>query len=243
MLAYTKEGTGPAIVFIHGFLSGGHGFDYIFNDLVATNTVVVVDLPGIGQSKIEKENYSIVDYATEVEAVLQHEGIEEAVWVGHSMGGYIGLAAADEKLTKMKQLILLFSSDLADSPEAIEKRDKQKQQLKTDGVAPFVDSLIENFFPEGTPTEPIEFMRNVAKDATVEGMVHQLTAMQGRKNRSHFIETTNLPIVIIEGTNDKIVAPIQTDGPSVQTIKIPAGHFGMAEKPDLVIDAIRMALR
>lgn len=242
MLAYRKEGTGPAIVFIHGFLSGGHSFDAIVNDLAATNTVVVVDLPGIGSSEIIREQYSIEDYAKEVTEVLQQEGIDEAVWVGHSMGGYIALAAADEKIAKMKQLILLFSSDLADSPEAIDKREKQKQQLKNDGVDSFVDELIVNFFPEGTPDEPINFMRKVAKDATVDGMIHQLSAMQGRKERSEFIENAEIPIVIIEGTNDSIVPPIETDGPSVKRVRVSTGHFGMAEKPDLVIDAIRMVL-
>lgn len=242
MLAYRKEGTGPAIVFIHGFLSGGHSFDAIVNDLAATNTVVVVDLPGIGSSEIIREQYSIEDYAKEVTEVLQQEGIDEAVWVGHSMGGYIALAAADEKIAKMKQLILLFSSDLADSPEAIDKREKQKQQLKNDGVDSFVDELIVNFFPEGTPDEPINFMRKVAKDATVDGMIHQLSAMQRRKERSEFIENAEIPIVIIEGTNDPIVPPIETDGPSVKRVRVSTGHFGMAEKPDLVIDAIRMVL-
>lgn len=242
MLAYTKEGTGPAIVFIHGFLSGGHSFDAIVNDLAATNTVLVVDLPGIGSSEILKEQYTIEDYAKEVKEVLDQEGIEEAIWVGHSMGGYIALAAADEKIAQMKQLILLFSSDLADIPEAVEKREKQKEQLKQYGVDPFVDELIGNFFPEGTPAEPIEFMRKVAKDATVEGMVHQLSAMQQRKERSAFIEQATIPIIIIEGTNDKIVPAIETDGPNVKRVRVSTGHFGMAEKPDLVIDAIRMVL-
>lgn len=242
MLAYTKDGTGPALVIIHGFLSGGRSFDAIVNDLVATNTVIVVDLPGIGSSEVLNEQYSIVDYAKEVTEVLHQEGIDEAVWIGHSMGGYIALAAADEGIAKMKQLILLFSSDLADSPEAIEKREKQKQQLSVDGVDSFVDELIVNFFPKGTSEEAINFMREVAKDATVEGMTHQLTAMQGRVSRSEFIEKTTIPITIIEGINDTIVAPIETDGPTVKRVRVSTGHFGMAEKPDLVVDAIRMVL-
>ncbi|MBQ0137785.1 MAG: alpha/beta hydrolase [Kurthia sp.] len=242
MLAYTKSGTGTPIVFIHGFLSGGRSFDAIVDDLAATHTVIVVDLPGIGKSEMEQKEYSIVDYAKEINNVLLYEEIEEAVWVGHSMGGYIALAAADEKIAQVKQLILLFSSDLADAKEAIEKRENQKRQLEKDGVAPFVDSLIENFFPEGTPTEPIDFMREVAKDATIEGMVQQLSAMQGRKERSEYIEKATIPLTIIEGTNDKIVPPIETDGPNVQRVKVSTGHFGMAEKPDLVIDAIRMVL-
>lgn len=242
MLAYTKKGVGTPIVFIHGFLSGGRSFDAIVDDLAATNTVIVVDLPGIGASKVEKDSYSIVDYAKEINQVLAKEGIDEAIWIGHSMGGYIALAAADEKIASIKQLILLFSSDLADTEQAIEKREGQKQLLKTDGVDVFVDSLIENFFPEGTAKEPIEFMRSVAKDATVDGMVHQLSAMQGRKERSSFIENASIPIVLIEGTKDTIVPPIETDGPMVKCVKVSTGHFGMAEKPDLVTDAIRMVL-
>lgn len=242
MLAYKKKGTGVPIVFIHGFLSGGRSFDAIVDDLAATNTVIVVDLPGIGKSEVEQSEYSIVDYANEINKVLQHESIEEAVWLGHSMGGYIALAAADEKIAKVQQVILLFSSDLADSLAAIDKRENQKRQLEKDGVAPFVDGLIKNFFPEGTPTEPIDFMREVAKGATVEGMVHQLTAMQGRQERSEYIKKASIPVTIIEGTKDTIVPPIETDGPNVQRVKVAVGHFGMAEKPDLVVDAIRMVL-
>lgn len=242
MLAYTKKGTGPAVVFIHGFLSGSKGFNAILEELSTTNTVIAVDLPGIGESKVENDTYTIVNYAEEVEKVLQQENIKEATWVGHSMGGYIALAAADEKIANVNRLVLLFSNDLADSEQAIEKRDKQKETIKKDGVNAFVDSMIENFFPENTPQAPIEYMRGVAKEATVDGMVHQLSAMQTRKQRSNFIENAEIPVIIIEGTLDKIVPAIETDGPNVKRISVETGHFGMAENPVLVIDALRQGL-
>lgn len=243
MITYTKRGEGPPIVFIHGFLSGASSFEYVVEDLAATNTIISVDLPGIGASNIkEGHTYTVEDYAREIQEVLAQEGIEEATWLGHSMGGYVALAAADERIAQVNQLILLFSSDLADGEEAIAKREKQKKQIEEEGVSKFVDGMIGNFFPEDAPEEAIEFMRAVAKDATVEGMVQQLAAMQSRKDRSKFIENAKVPISIIEGTNDKILPPIETDGPNVQRVRIPTGHMGMAEKPALVIDAVRMML-
>lgn len=242
LLAYKKQGTGPAIVFVHGFLSGGHSFDFIIEDLAATHTVYVVDLPGIGESQIEKSDYQVEDYAKEVAEVLEQEGVDEAVWVGHSMGGYVALAAVDEKIAPVSQLVLLFSSDLADGEEAREKREKQKGEIREKGVDVFVDSMIENFFPEGSSEESIDYMRKVAKYATPEGMVYQLTAMQQRPERTTVITEGVIPVAIIEGTNDSIMKPIETDGPNVQKVRIPTGHMGMVEKPALVIDAIRMVL-
>ncbi|GEK32481.1 alpha/beta fold hydrolase [Kurthia sibirica] len=239
MLAYKRKGQGQPLVFIHGFLSGGQSFQFVADDLSAHYDVIVVDLPGIGRSVMEKTQYTIEQYAEQIEELLQSMGVYKAIWIGHSMGGYIALAAAQQKIAHMKQLVLLFSGVGADSEEAKKKRQSQQQEIAEQGTEAFVDRMINNFFPPNSPQEAIEFMRNVAKDATADGMDNELWAMQHRVDQQQFINTTTLPIAIIEGANDDIMPKINTTNQSIQRIEVPTGHFGMAENPQAVAAALK----
>ncbi|MDW8466212.1 MAG: alpha/beta fold hydrolase [Chloroherpetonaceae bacterium] len=101
----TRKGNGTPLVLIHGLASNAGFWRYNLADLRQRGfRVIALDLPGYGKSgKAYSTPYSMQFFAETVRALLQHLGIQKAVWVGHSMGGQISLTAA-----------LLF-------PEAIEK--------------------------------------------------------------------------------------------------------------------------
>ncbi|MDI7742052.1 alpha/beta hydrolase [Lysinibacillus fusiformis] len=238
MLRYKREGKGETLVLVHGFLGAKEVFNRVMTDLTKKYDVIAVDLPGHGESKIERANYTVYDYAKEVANVLQKEDVSEATWLGHSLGGYIVLAALEQKIAPIKSAILAYSSDLADTEEQKEKRTKQQQEIPALGVETFVDQVIEAFFSEKASKEIIDQARSIAYQASEEGLVAALEAMKTRSNQHHLIEQTNCPILVIEGSQDKIVKPIKTSNSRIQKIKTNTAHLGMLEDPQSVVKAI-----
>jgi len=238
MLQYIRKGKGETLVLVHGFLGAKEIFSSVMADLTEKYDVIAVDLPGHGQSMVEKEKYTVYDYANEVANVLRHEDVSEATWLGHSLGGYIVLAALEQKVAPIKRAILAYSSDSADSGEQKEKRTKQQQEIPSIGVEAFVDKLIEAFFSENASKEIIDHARHIAYRASEEGLIVALEAMKTRADQHDLIEQTNCPILVIEGTQDKIVKPIISTNPSIQKIETNTAHLGMLEDPQGFVKAI-----
>lgn len=242
MLHYTRtgKGTGDSLVLIHGFLGAKEIFQEVNEELSSHFDVISVDLPGHGKSKLEKENYSVYDYAKSIAEVLQHENIQESIWLGHSLGGYITLAAIEGEIANIKRAILAYSSDSSDTDEQREKRTKQQLQIPEIGVKNFVDSIIGNFFSDNANEEMINVARKIAYEATQEGLIVALEAMKTRPNQQQFVEQTTTPILVIEGSKDKVVKSIQSSNPNVQKTSTNSGHLGMLEDPKNFLNAIKV---
>ena len=222
MLNFTRKGSGDVIVLVHGLLGGIAIFDKIITPLTDRFDVIAIDLPGHGKSEIPEGEYTMDRYAEDIFEVLTAELVDTAYWIGHSMGGYITLAALEKQNKNIKKAILLYSSDAPDNEEQIKKRTKQQQEIINDGVGAYVDGIIHNFLAPEAKTEDILFAKEVAHEAKAEGLVAALDAMKARKNQQTLINTTTTPILVIEGEQDKVVTPIETSNPNNLLI-IPKG--------------------
>lgn len=84
---YVNYGKGDeALVLIHGWTQNADAWRDNVADLAARNRVVVVELPGHGQSDKPQVTYSMDYFARAVEAVLRDAKVKRAVLAGHSMG-------------------------------------------------------------------------------------------------------------------------------------------------------------
>lgn len=238
MLHYVRQGSGKTIVLIHGFLGGSSMFKELMDKLAAHFDVIAIDLPGHGKSEIEVEAYTVESYAEAVIEVLHHEKIEQAIWLGHSMGGYITLAAMADELFPITKAILLHSTVNEDTEEVKEKRTNQQLEIKKDGVDAFVGEVLPNFLAPQNTDSLLADARAIAIEASIEGLVAALEAMKARPKRDSFINETSTPILIIEGAHDKVVPTIQTNNEAVTKVVVNSGHLGMLEDVDGVYEAI-----
>jgi pimeloyl-ACP methyl ester carboxylesterase len=104
---YEASGQGPAIVFLHSFLCDGRMFAHQVAALRRRWRVINVDLRGHGRSGPALTPVTFYDFAEDVIAVLDAEGIEEAVWAGLSMGGFTALRAALTRPQRVAALVLM----------------------------------------------------------------------------------------------------------------------------------------
>ncbi len=117
-LNYVDQGQGPAIVMIHGIAGNLQNFTYgLATPLAQTHRVICIDRPGYGYSKRSfNADTSLEAQADIIVSLLDHLQIESAVFVGHSLGGTISLAAAQRHPDRVRALALI--APLTHLPEA-----------------------------------------------------------------------------------------------------------------------------
>ena len=84
---YVNYGKGEeALVLIHGWTQSADAWRDNVADLSKRNRVIVLELPGHGQSDKPQTTYSMDYFARAVDAVMRDAKVKRAVLVGHSMG-------------------------------------------------------------------------------------------------------------------------------------------------------------
>jgi pimeloyl-ACP methyl ester carboxylesterase len=106
-------GEGDAVVFIHGL--SGAWVNWLENIpyFARNHRVIAMDLPGFGHSPMPAEEISMSGYGRIVDELLGTLGIERAVIVGNSMGGFIGAEVAIRFSTRVEKLVLVSAAGLS----------------------------------------------------------------------------------------------------------------------------------
>ena len=110
---YESGGSGsPALVFIHGWNCDRSYWSAQLPFFAATHQVVAIDLAGHGDSGINREEWSMVNFGADVAAVADALQLEDIIIVGHSMGGPVALEAA--RLLKERVKMVIGADTLSD---------------------------------------------------------------------------------------------------------------------------------
>ena len=102
-----RTGTGPAVVLVHGIADDSSIWAPTVAALSADCACTAIDLPGHGRSPTptEASAYERETLLASIDEVLTDTG--PAVLVGHSLGGYLGLAHAITRPGVLRGLVLV----------------------------------------------------------------------------------------------------------------------------------------
>ncbi len=95
------------ILYLHGWGQNIEMMEPIANPFRDTNRVIILDLPGFGESEKPKEAWELIDYVSMLHALLSSLKIEKPNIVGHSFGGKLAILYAS--LYEVKRVVLLAS--------------------------------------------------------------------------------------------------------------------------------------
>ncbi len=101
------SGAGPAVVLVHGMGDSGAVWAGAVEALDADFACTSIDLPGHGRSPAPRERaaYEREAVLASIDAVLARTG--PAVYVGHSLGGYLGLVHCLTRPGVVRGLVLV----------------------------------------------------------------------------------------------------------------------------------------
>ncbi|MFZ2323341.1 MAG: alpha/beta hydrolase [Ignavibacteriaceae bacterium] len=106
-ISYIDQGNGDkTIILVHGLASNAGFWRYNIPALSKKYRVIAVDLPGYGKSQKGEYTYSMSFYADQIKKLIDELKLKNVVYVGHSMGGQIGIVLAIKYPTLLHKLIL-----------------------------------------------------------------------------------------------------------------------------------------
>ncbi len=237
-ISYSDSGKGTAVILLHGFLENQQMWDNYVSVFAKKNRVITIDLLGHGKTECLGYIHSMEDNADVVHAVLTKLHIRKAIFVGHSMGGYVALAFAESYPDYIKALVLLNSTSRADSDERKLNRNRAIKAVKQ-SFSNFISLSIANLFSEENRErlkEKIEIVKNEALKTPLQGIVASLEGMKIRMDREVLLHLTPYPKMLILGKKDPVLNYEenleQIEETDVQLVTFADGHMSHIENEE-----------
>ena len=250
MLHHEISGNGKKpLVLLHGFMENTTIWDEMEAHLSKDFTLIKIDLPGHGKSKVYQEIHTVELMAEKVKEVIDALKLEKINLLGHSLGGYVSLAFAENFPEILESMTLFFSTTVAD--------DEEKKEIRTRSIAvidenfeTFVKTSIPNLFSNNEKDileGKIELAKNIAKSTNKEGVKAAQLGMAERPDRTEILENLDAKILIIAGKYDNAVKTenllkIIPEKTNIKTYVLDCGHNGHWEKPTICAEIINTEL-
>ena len=247
-ITYTDKGAGHIVVFVHGFCESKEIWTSFTEKLIPSYRVVCIDLPGFGESMLDQDAISMEWFADELQRLLKLLHITHFTYVGHSLGGYVGLAFAEKYASQLLGLCLFHSTAYADSEERKANRDKTVAFIYKYGADMFTQSFIEPLFllkNRAALKNEIAELKAIAKQSSPKGIIATTLAMRDRVDRTQVLASLNIPVLLIGGKNDATIPidKLKEQAALSDTIELAAiedcGHMGMYEQKEKTVAALK----
>ncbi|HUX94123.1 MAG TPA: alpha/beta hydrolase [Bacteroidales bacterium] len=239
---YSDSGSGKAIVLIHGFLETMKVWEKFAERLSPHFRVIVIDLPGHGQSDPAGDINTMEIFAEAIRELLDVSGVSKAFLVGHSMGGYATLAFVQLFPEYISGYSLFHSHPVADIPETIEKRKLNIKIIEEGRKEIMIPDFVRGLYAKTNLEkfrEAIEISVKIASTTADNTIIADLKGMMARPSRAEVITKSKVPFLWILGTMDShinhetILQNIRLPENSQVVILKNSGHMGFIEEEEL----------
>ena len=203
-ICYSVEGTGKAVVLLHGFLENMDIWDRFSQELSKKYKVVLIDLLGHGGSSMLAETHSMELMANAVNSTLEALQVDDCVMIGHSMGAYVSLAYAEMFTDKLTGLGIFHSHAAADTTEGKINRGRAIQIVK-ENHKDFISAFIPDLFTKKNQEilyEEIAILQKASRLISKESVVASLDGMRHRADKLKLLSSLRIPIMFIIGKQD-----------------------------------------
>jgi pimeloyl-ACP methyl ester carboxylesterase len=238
-IGYDDVGVGMPVAFVHGFPHNRTLWAPQVGALVDRARCIAPDLRGFGESS-KHGPFTIDQFADDLAMLLGELGIERAVIVGLSMGGYIALAFWRRHRSLVRALVLADTRAGADSEDTRAKRLALIETARTRGSGAVADAQITGMVGKTTrENRPalIDSVHRMLESAPVDGIVGALEAMMSRLDSTSTLATIDVPTLVVVGDED-VLTPVKEAeilhegirGSRLEVI-VRAGHVSNLERP------------
>lgn len=246
-IAYQEEGNDKqeTIVLLHGFCGSSAYWSKVLPALSQSYRVVAVDLRGHGSSAAPDEPYTMERFAEDLSLLADKLEWGQVHLFGHSLGGYVTLAFAQKYADKLKSFGLIHSTGYPDDEAAKANRDKGAENIRENGMEPFIKALVPKLFAPGHVSampDDVRLAKEIGFATKPTGAIQTLKAMRDREDRNEVLRSTKLPVLLVAGREDQIIPSEKTfiiNGQNVEQVMLGhSGHMGMLEEPNALTEAI-----
>lgn len=200
---YTDSGgDGPVIIWSHGFLMDHTMFDEQVAAFSADYRCIAWDERGFGATRATAP-FTYYDSADDAVALLDHLGVESAIFAGMSQGGFLSMRAALTHPDRVRGLILIDTQAGQEDPEVVEGYKGMMAHWMSDAplgdVGQFVAGLIL-----GTP-ELTEVWIPIWESRRADFTQYVADCLLGRDDITPRVAEISCPAIVIHGDNDQAI--------------------------------------
>lgn len=246
------SGSGLPVVFLHPTPLDGDYWRPMLGDLSGIRAVVP-DLRGHGRSELggglpaggfslvpDAPVLTIEQLAADVAALLDHLELNEAVFVGCSIGGYVLLELWRRIAERIKALAFVCSKPQPDTEAGLAKRAATIRQIRDQGTAAFFDGLSQTLLGatarERRPAIADEVRAHMT--LTPEAVIAVQAGLACRPDSALTVATVDVPVLAICGGEDAAATQAEMErfnaapGGCEFHLLPNAGHFAAYEQPE-----------
>lgn len=249
-MAYTVDGDqGPWLVMSHSLGCDVTMWDEQIAALATRYRVLRYDTRGHGRSEATEGAYTLDTLAADALALMDHVGVDRAVWVGFSMGGMIGQTFALKHPQRLLGLVLAdTTSEHHATPHAV-----WEERIRTaleQGMAPLVQPAIGRWFTQAfrqSHPEAVAPVTRTIASTSPWGWAGCCAAIASTHTTERLHEIA-CPVLVIVGEHD-IGTPLAASltmhrhlPDSVLAVIADAAHMTCIEQPHQFNRALRQFL-
>ncbi len=240
---YVVEGEGAPVTLIHGVGSNAEGCDEIARRLTPSFKVIRMDLRGHGASGRIVGRCSLEDFAADVVAVLDNEGVAVTDVMGFSLGGMIAQCLALTHPGRIRRLGLV-SAVAGRTPEEKKRLSERARTIRAEGVGPVIGASAERWFTkdflEAHPDKVAKRLAEIhANDPASYAEAYRVFAESDLGDRIHSIPHRTLVMTGENdiGSNPRMARFMHREIADSQLVILPnLRHSILVEAPDVVVD-------
>ena len=185
---------------------------------------------------------TVDDYAGDVIDLLDSLKVEDAVFVGLSMGGYVAFSLFRLAARYVRGLVLADTRATADTPEAVEGRKRLLGVLRERGPSAVADEMIPKLLGATTQREQPAVggqIRSLALSNPATAIAGAIHVLMTRPDSTETLAGIHCPTLIIVGEEDTLTPPamsrdmLRAIGGSELAVLPKAGHLSSIETPEL----------
>lgn len=246
-LVYDDAGAGPAVLLSHSWFCDGRQWPQVDALVDAGYRVLNLDNRGHGRSGPHPRRFTMWDLAEDLVAVLDAAGVDEAVLVGLSVGGFAALRAALRHPTRVRALVLADTAASAALWQGRAKAVVLGPLSRTPALRLVVSVVVNQLFG---PTARHEQPRLVAEwrqrflDQDPGSMLAAIRSILARDDVTADLGEIQVPTLVIVGEEDRdpgvpASASLAAHIEGARLVVLPdTGHLTALERPEAFTDLL-----
>ena len=250
-LYYEEQGAGQeAIVFGHSLLFSGRMFDDQVVELKDHYRCVTFDFRGQGKSQVTQSGYDMDTLTEDARQVIERLGCVPCHFLGHSMGGFVGIRLAVRHPKLIKSLILVNTAADPEVKANLPRYNLLNFIARWIGPWAVASNVMPIFFGPNFLSDPArkqarkKWRQEIVANHPI-GVTRAVKGVIAREDVNDLLNKIRVPTLIIAGEHDVPLPPEKSKRmhaciPNSRLVIIPnAGHMAPVEEPEAVNAAVK----
>lgn len=254
-----SAGAGETLILLHGLTANRSNFYGLLNHGLADGyNVYNMDLRGRGLSDKPASGYSMADHAADVLGLMDAEGLEQAIFIGHSFGGLLSMYMAHHHPQRIKRMVIIDAGKEATHEKVLEiiKPSLERLGQSVPSWDVYINAIKNSaYYVDYEWNEEVETYYRTDVETLADGAVRSRVYAAGIEEAVRKIITddweaiirgADKPALLIHAPQPLGAAPVLSEAgaqatlkllPDAQYIQVPGNHITMmfgANAPHIV---------